>query len=463
MLSKIKKILWLIVEPENKNNEDAARKEFILNVLLSGTLLLSIIAATAQAITFYVYRQQGHGASMFILTVVLAFFLALYVMSKAGKARIAAYIFIAVFFFLSGYTSYQWGVYAPQALLLFALVIVMSGILISTRFAFFVVIVSTSGIFALFEMQDSGIVKPDLYWRETGVDGGDVLVYVVTLFVISIVSWLSNREIEKSLFRARNSEAELKEERDMLEIRVQERTEELRKAQYEKMRQLYRFAEFGRISSGLFHDITNYLTALSLNLEMANERKEEEAGKARNYLERAMHTSSKMEDFIEAIQKQLKHQDTKGDFSLVQEIEQVVQVLDYKARVRGVELSFSHKGDYFLFGNNFKFSQMVTNIVSNAIDSYMNFPEGVEKKVSVGIKKEGASIVVFIKDRGCGIEKGNLEKIFDPFFTTKPNDKGTGIGLSTTKEIVEKDFSGKIEIDSKKDKGTTFKIILPVK
>ncbi len=54
---------------------------------------------------------------------------------------------------------------------------------------------------------------------------------------------------------------------DLLEIRVQERTEDIRRMQIEKMSQLYRFAEFVKLSSGFFHDIMNHLAVLFLNLE----------------------------------------------------------------------------------------------------------------------------------------------------------------------------------------------------
>ena len=48
-----------------------------------------------------------------------------------------------------------------------------------------------------------------------------------------------------------------------MEVKVEERTKELKKLQMEKMEQLYRFAEFGQLSSGLFHDLINPLTAIS--------------------------------------------------------------------------------------------------------------------------------------------------------------------------------------------------------
>jgi signal transduction histidine kinase len=55
-----------------------------------------------------------------------------------------------------------------------------------------------------------------------------------------------------------------------------------------------------------------------------------------------------------------------------------------------------------------------------------------------------------------------MKKVFEPFFTTKSHFVGTGIGLSTTKGIIEKDFGGEIVVVSSKDKGTTFTVTIPL-
>ncbi|MCX7046447.1 MAG: response regulator, partial [Candidatus Sumerlaeota bacterium] len=71
------------------------------------------------------------------------------------------------------------------------------------------------------------------------------------------------------------------------------------------------------------------------------------------------------------------------------------------------------------------------------------------------------TLVVEIDDTGCGISEENLGKIFDPFFTTKEKGKGTGLGLFTSRSIIEC-MSGDIQVRSQQDKGTCFTITLPV-
>ena len=74
-------------------------------------------------------------------------------------------------------------------------------------------------------------------------------------------------------------------------------------------------------------------------------------------------------------------------------------------------------------------------------------------------EKDANTVAASIHDDGCGMSEETCRQIFEPFFTTK-KEKGTGLGLSITYGIVKK-LGGDIEVESKKNKGTTFKIYLP--
>jgi len=70
-------------------------------------------------------------------------------------------------------------------------------------------------------------------------------------------------------------------------------------------------------------------------------------------------------------------------------------------------------------------------------------------------------VEISIRDNGTGIPPEVKEKLFTPFFTTKPAGEGTGLGLSISHDIVVKQHSGSIEVDTQPGEFTEFRIILP--
>jgi signal transduction histidine kinase len=71
-------------------------------------------------------------------------------------------------------------------------------------------------------------------------------------------------------------------------------------------------------------------------------------------------------------------------------------------------------------------------------------------------------IVIQIADNGCGIPLDIQSTIFDPFFTTKPVGKGTGMGLSTSHQIIVEKHGGQLQCASTPQQGAAFTIIIPV-
>jgi len=338
----------------------------------------------------------------------------------------------------------------------------MAGVLLGTRAAFVTTVVTVLIILLIGHSQIQNFSALQSYWRMTPVNSNDLIMFSLLFFIIATVSWLSNREIEKSLIRARRSEAELIVERDSLEIKVEERTRDIKEMQLEKMGQLYRFAEFGRLSSGLFHDLVNPLTAVSLNMEIvrSNEVGGIHTDDSKAYLDRALSATRKMEDFVTAVRKQISKQEHKIQFSLNEEIRQVLDILLYKANRAGVKLVFTTKEQIDTYGDNIKFSQVVLNLVGNAIEAYVPNKEG-DRAVHVSLSNKSGVIEFTVHDQGVGIPSENLAKIFEPFFTTKNAGSGMGIGLSLVKKIIEKDFNGTIAVSSNEGSGSIFTITFP--
>lgn len=435
-------------------NEDKARREFILNVLLLSIISLSLVAFLMNLIKWIMGLYNAMSAG--VVFIVFSFFVVLYTLSRKGFSTLTSTVFLGVFFLLNSYTAIKYGVDISDGLLVYALIIVMSGILVNTRFAFF-----TAGFTAFFivivaYLQINSILPPDSYWRLELLNMANAIFIAVVLLIIAVVSWLSNREIEKSLKRARKSEAELKQERDSLEITVEERTKELKEAQVEKISQLYRFAEFGRLSAGIFHDLMNPLNSVSLNTEKLKNTTNNK------YVERATGAARKLQDLVIAVRKQLARQANKKVFSVNKEIKDIISILSYKASKAKIKVHFSAQDEISIFGDAVRLNQVVLNLIANAIDSYSHSGSNARREIAVYLYKEDGKLVLKVVDYGAGIPAENLTKIFEPFFTTKTNEEGIGIGLSMTKSIIEKDFGGSISVSSKVNAGATFIVEFPV-
>ncbi|NPV45917.1 MAG: PAS domain S-box protein [Armatimonadetes bacterium] len=95
--------------------------------------------------------------------------------------------------------------------------------------------------------------------------------------------------------------------------------------------------------------------------------------------------------------------------------------------------------------------QVVRNLIINALDA---MPYG--GKITVGARREGNQVILWVSDTGMGIPAHHLDQIFDHFFTTKPT--GTGLGLALAKKIVE-DHGARLEVSSEEGVGSTFSVI----
>ena len=111
-------------------------------------------------------------------------------------------------------------------------------------------------------------------------------------------------------------------------------------------------------------------------------------------------------------------------------------------------------------GNMQQLEQVLINLINNSCQSLENKSQKVE--ITISWEKVKNVAYVEVQDDGAGIEEENLKYIFDPFFTTKRNSGGTGLGLYISYNII-KSHGGELTLTSEKGKGTTCRIILPVK
>ena len=117
----------------------------------------------------------------------------------------------------------------------------------------------------------------------------------------------------------------------------------------------------------------------------------------------------------------------------------------------------------FIIGNETQLHQVILNLVKNSINAMKN---SKKKTLTIELsritdKYNKKYCKLSIKDTGCGMSEGTLEKIFDPFYTKKLSKNSTGLGLSVVVGIVEK-HGGYIKVSSEINKGSNFNLFFPL-
>lgn len=249
---------------------------------------------------------------------------------------------------------------------------------------------------------------------------------------------------------------------------------ELKKSQ-EQMFHVQKLESLGVLSGGIAHDFNNLLTAILGYSELTiSQLKENDCDDIVKNISEIKKASLKAADFVKqiliysgkskAIIKPLNIS------KLIKDMGKLLEVAISKKTNLIYEIS-----DKTLLtdGDSSQLSQVIMNLIVNASEA-LNNKEGFVKiktdwvylkkdflnEVDINYSnKEGDYILVEITDNGCGIEKNKLNKIFEPFFTTKFT--GRGLGLSAVVGII-KNHNGLIKVESELNKGTTFKIYLPI-
>lgn len=233
----------------------------------------------------------------------------------------------------------------------------------------------------------------------------------------------------------------------------------------ERFANMYRFAEFGRLSSGLFHNLANLLTGSTLNMDRLMESPAWDVGGMKANIKSALRAHNKMRRFIETTHRQLAGEQEMSTFSALSEVSEIIQLVSHRARSAAVSIVIEAEEDVSLYGSPVIFNQIVISLITNAIDAYFDVPTTARdnRKVIVCIRDLGSHVSLEVVDKGCGVPEDIREKIFEPFFTTKSDSRGVGIGLALTKRMVERDFGGTISVTCNKENGTVFTIIFPKK
>jgi nitrogen-specific signal transduction histidine kinase len=223
----------------------------------------------------------------------------------------------------------------------------------------------------------------------------------------------------------------------------------------EELVQSEKLAGIGTLVSGIAHEINNPLGAILGTADLMLPETPEDS-RLREYAQDIIRYAQNAAEVIRDLMVYSRKTKSQTDFV------KPVTILEnsLKLAMRGIDFgSVLVKKDYDqsseVQANSTELQQVFLNLIVNAVQA-MNG----DGTLSLGVKQEEADVIITVQDTGLGIQKENLDKVFNPFFTTKDPGAGTGLGLSIAHHIISK-LGGRILIDSKEKKGTTFRIILP--
>lgn len=152
------------------------------------------------------------------------------------------------------------------------------------------------------------------------------------------------------------------------------------------------------------------------------------------------------------------------EFSLFELLKGLEHSHGYVAREKGIELHVQHEGSIpdIIIGDPTRLSQILNNLLGNAL----KFTNAGHVKLSVcasEIDEQRAQLTFAVSDTGIGISPDQLESIFDSFSQESTSITrrfgGTGLGLTITRSLTEI-MGGRIEVESVKDEGSEFKVII---
>jgi signal transduction histidine kinase len=322
------------------------------------------------------------------------------------------------------------------------------------------------------------------------------------------------RLLNQYLKQRRVAQLELEKTNQQLEIRVEERTQELKDKNnkiQETLQELQdtqiqlihteKMSGLGQLVGGVAHEINNPVTFIDGNITYAKQYTEDLLNLVELYQEHFPNPPVEIDSELEAIELDFLKEDIFKIYQSMQlgtsRIRDIVLSLRNFSRLgeadfKRVDIHEGINSTLMILQNRLKLkadskeiaiikeynqlplvecypsqlNQALVNILANAIDAIEKEIDNNQNQINPQIRistelSDSNYAVIKISDNGCGMTEEVHSKIFDPFFTTKPVGDGTGLGLSITYKIISK-HNGKLSCNSELGKGAEFIIKIPV-
>jgi signal transduction histidine kinase/tetratricopeptide (TPR) repeat protein len=218
--------------------------------------------------------------------------------------------------------------------------------------------------------------------------------------------------------------------------------------------------------STVSHEFKSPLTSIRQLAEMLQSGRVPSEERRQQYYDVLLEQSERLALLTDNILSLAKIEEGRAEFALETTdvsalLTSVVTSFQERVRHEGFEIELKVQGPIPLVAvDRTALSQAITNLIDNAIKY-----SGDSRKVLVGAAVEEQTLAITVRDFGVGIKKEDIDRVFERFFRggdeLTRTVKGSGLGLTLVKEIVEA-HRGKVQVESESGKGSVFSIRLPL-
>ena len=271
--------------------------------------------------------------------------------------------------------------------------------------------------------------------------------------------------IKRDITERKRAQEELNESKRNLEQAVAElqvKGDEVRTTT-QQLWQATKLASVGELAASIAHELNNPLATLSLRIESVLGRTLADDPR-RRALEIIEQETKRMADLVaNLLQFSRRGDEQVSTVDIRQELAKALELIHHHLRKQLITVVQEFAPDTpVIYADRQKLRQVFLNLLTNATDA---MPEGgtlTLRSAPAMLGNEKPAVRIEFADTGVGIPAEDLEKVLEPFFTTKEEGKGTGLGLPICRRVVH-EHHGIIQIESEVGKGTTVRIVLPVK
>ena len=236
---------------------------------------------------------------------------------------------------------------------------------------------------------------------------------------------------------------------------------ELKRMEWEIF-QVEKMSALGRLAASVAHEVRNPLGAIDIQLQLLEEDLSDVFPEFRERLYRRLNIAqTEMKRLDRIVRNFLRFSRTPKlhlqRLSINDVVRHVFELVSPEAREQGIRLGLDLlPGLPSVDGDENQLGQAILNMTVNAFQS---IERDGEVHAKTWVDPQLGQVCMALSDTGCGIPEAEIDRIFEFYYTTK--DEGTGLGLSIAQRIIYQ-HGGHIEIESKEEVGTMFRIYLPI-